>query len=445
MEFGQKLKEARMKAGLKQEDVAKQVGVSRQTMSNWENDRSYPDLASVLKLSDLYGISVEEMLREDGNLRKKIEDRQETIKRYCSWTHDLGMLLMVVAITLIFFEKPTGAIILAVLGFFVFCIPHVVYVRLFGLSWKLGALRVLSMGMWLAGILLRRHYGDQLTDGGMLVYGGLLLLCYVNHQTRNFAPLSKGRMTAFSGFVIAAVLVAAFLPMASESVEKGDFNEAIPFDSREYRVSEVRHGNEEKLPLVKLWRGNSVYMTFPGTEEERLDGQFTHVTQPENSPYKGIWEMIPETEPQKRYRVTVEADDTVVLAGFDGGEGMWEYELEYAPLMGVQIMDSLGLVTGAASWYYDDFLSTEEEVGGLPLRGKGEIRLSVPGSPDSIAIFEEYHRDGEVTYREFTLERNRKDRYTMKLEADKEAEKEFYILHIPYEDGEFVLKLGMTP
>ena len=50
MEFGQKLKEARLKAGRKQEDVAKQLGVSRQTMSNWENDRSYPDLASVLKL-----------------------------------------------------------------------------------------------------------------------------------------------------------------------------------------------------------------------------------------------------------------------------------------------------------------------------------------------------------------------------------------------------------
>ena len=445
MEIGQKLKEKRTALGLSQEQLAEQLGITRQTIANWEKGKTYPDIASILKLSDLYGLSVDELLRDDGALRKRIEQRRENIKRYCSWTHDLGMLLMVVAITLIFFDKPTGAIILAALGFFIFCIPHVVYVRRFGLSWKLGALRVLSMGMWLAGILLRRHYGDQLTNGGMLVYGGLLLLCYVNHQTRNFAPLSKGRMTAFSGFVIAAVLVAAFLPMASESVEKGDFNEAIPFDSREYRVSEVRHGNEEKLPLVKLWRGNSVYMTFPGEEEQRLEGTFTYVTQPENSPHKGIWELIPETDTQKQYRVTVEADATVVPAGLDRGDLLWDYGLQYQPLMGVQIMDSLGLVTGAASWYYDDFLSTGEEVGGLPLRGKGELRLSIPGSPDSIAIFEEYHRDGEVTYREFTLERNRKDRYTMKLEADKEAEKEFYILHIPYEDGEFVLKLGMTP
>ena len=56
MKFGEKLKLARVKANLTQEAVAKQIGVSRQSLSNWENDRTYPDLASVLKLSDLYGL-----------------------------------------------------------------------------------------------------------------------------------------------------------------------------------------------------------------------------------------------------------------------------------------------------------------------------------------------------------------------------------------------------
>ena len=54
MKLGQKLKEARLNAGLKQEELAKQLGVSRQTISNWENDRSYPDLGSAVKLSNLY-------------------------------------------------------------------------------------------------------------------------------------------------------------------------------------------------------------------------------------------------------------------------------------------------------------------------------------------------------------------------------------------------------
>ena len=59
MELGEKLKEARSKAGMKQEELAQQIGVSRQTVSNWENNRSYPDIASVMKLSDLYGLSLD--------------------------------------------------------------------------------------------------------------------------------------------------------------------------------------------------------------------------------------------------------------------------------------------------------------------------------------------------------------------------------------------------
>ena len=59
MEFGEKLKAARVRSGMTQDTVAKQIGVSRQSLSNWENDRTYPDLASVLKLSDLYGLSLD--------------------------------------------------------------------------------------------------------------------------------------------------------------------------------------------------------------------------------------------------------------------------------------------------------------------------------------------------------------------------------------------------
>ena len=44
MEFGQKLKEARVKAGLKQEDVAKQVGVSRQTINAIEKGDYNPTI-----------------------------------------------------------------------------------------------------------------------------------------------------------------------------------------------------------------------------------------------------------------------------------------------------------------------------------------------------------------------------------------------------------------
>ena len=51
MEIGSKLKEARVQCTMTQEQVAEELQVSRQTISNWENEKSYPDILSVIKLS----------------------------------------------------------------------------------------------------------------------------------------------------------------------------------------------------------------------------------------------------------------------------------------------------------------------------------------------------------------------------------------------------------
>lgn len=75
MDIGTKLKTARLKAKLTQEKAAEAIGVSRQTISNWENEKSYPDIVSVISLSDLYGISLDELLKGD---RKMIEHLNES-------------------------------------------------------------------------------------------------------------------------------------------------------------------------------------------------------------------------------------------------------------------------------------------------------------------------------------------------------------------------------
>ena len=58
MEIGKKLKEARLNKELTQEVIAEKLNVSRQTISNWENEKSYPDIISVIELSNLYSISL---------------------------------------------------------------------------------------------------------------------------------------------------------------------------------------------------------------------------------------------------------------------------------------------------------------------------------------------------------------------------------------------------
>ena len=68
MNIGSKIKTARNEAGLTQETAAELLGVSRQTVSNWENEKSYPDIVSVIKMSDIYNVSLDRLLKEDSDM-----------------------------------------------------------------------------------------------------------------------------------------------------------------------------------------------------------------------------------------------------------------------------------------------------------------------------------------------------------------------------------------
>ena len=94
MEIERKLREARENAGLTQEQLAQAVLVSRQTISNWENGKSLPDIISIMKLSDLYKISVDELLKGDKRVQKKIE-KDASVARA-----NIRVMLVTAAITL---------------------------------------------------------------------------------------------------------------------------------------------------------------------------------------------------------------------------------------------------------------------------------------------------------------------------------------------------------
>ena len=66
MSLGEKLLSYRKKKGLSQEDVADILHVTRQTVSKWETDQSTPDFDKVVPICDLYGVSTEELFRENG-------------------------------------------------------------------------------------------------------------------------------------------------------------------------------------------------------------------------------------------------------------------------------------------------------------------------------------------------------------------------------------------
>lgn len=84
MEIDAKIKAARNEAGLTQEQVAEALGVSRQTISNWENGKSYPDIISVIKMSDLYSVSLDHLLKEKTEMKQSyidyLEESTNTVK-----------------------------------------------------------------------------------------------------------------------------------------------------------------------------------------------------------------------------------------------------------------------------------------------------------------------------------------------------------------------------
>ena len=73
MEISERLKEIRQNAGMTQEEVAEKIMVSRVTVSHWENGKSLPDIVSLISLSDLYSISLDELLKGDSKMTEKVK------------------------------------------------------------------------------------------------------------------------------------------------------------------------------------------------------------------------------------------------------------------------------------------------------------------------------------------------------------------------------------
>ena len=72
MMISEKLKEERQKAGMTQDQVAEKIMASRVTVSHWENGKSLPDIVSLISLSDLYSISLDELAKGDSKMVEKV-------------------------------------------------------------------------------------------------------------------------------------------------------------------------------------------------------------------------------------------------------------------------------------------------------------------------------------------------------------------------------------
>lgn len=80
MELGKQIKKYRSEQNISQEELADKVFVSRQTVSNWENDKNYPDIKSLLLLSEVFGVSLDILVKGDIETMKKMINENEVKK-----------------------------------------------------------------------------------------------------------------------------------------------------------------------------------------------------------------------------------------------------------------------------------------------------------------------------------------------------------------------------
>lgn len=127
MELGNQIKKYRKELSISQDQLAEKVFVSRQTISNWENDKSYPDVHSLILLSESFDTSIDNLIKGDIDIMKR-EIREEDKKKFESISNLYAVLLIasiISAYPLLYFLKVFGIVIWVLL----FAITMVVAIR----------------------------------------------------------------------------------------------------------------------------------------------------------------------------------------------------------------------------------------------------------------------------------------------------------------------------
>ena len=98
MEVGNQIKKHRTQNGWSQEVLAEKAFVSRQTVSNWENGKSYPDIHSLVLLGNIFNISLDELIKGDVEVMKN-EINNNEVKEFNAWSWVLTGLMIIMVLS----------------------------------------------------------------------------------------------------------------------------------------------------------------------------------------------------------------------------------------------------------------------------------------------------------------------------------------------------------
>ena len=192
MDIGNKIRSARIEAKFTQEKAAELLCVSRQTISNWENEKTYPDIISVVKISDLYEVSLDHLLKEEKTMSNYLDFLEKSTnvvesKNKLSKTIIISAYLIVWAISLIAFWFVIDDF--QALGYSIMYLMILLPVTTFIVSILIGKNNYWGKLKWLAPLVLGFMY---------------MLAEYATFSAANMAEFQKINLPNFQMIIIGA-------------------------------------------------------------------------------------------------------------------------------------------------------------------------------------------------------------------------------------------------
>ena len=187
-----------MKANITQEQAAEALLVSRQTISNWENEKTFPDIVSVVKMSDLYDISLDHLLKKDkkeeesmSNYLNYLEESTNVVK---SKSKQSKLILIATYLVIwgtsliVFWFLTDGA---DALGYSIMFLGVLLPVATFVISLLIG----------------KNNYWGRWKWGGALILGIMYMLAeYATFSTANMISFDKFNVPEFGMIVVGMII-----------------------------------------------------------------------------------------------------------------------------------------------------------------------------------------------------------------------------------------------
>lgn len=437
MDIGQKLKEQRTARGFSQEQLADMLGVARQTIANWEKGKTYPDIGHILKLSDLYGISLDEFLKEDTGMRQHMEQSAPLPRRYWNLLFEAAILLLPFGSLAAYWHLPLVGTLMQVIGLLMLPPLWIARYKLFGMPREDLRKSITGWCLWVFSIVFdllnpSSHVHSLLSSvlsimGLMMIYGSGIYL----ERGRRFWLV----IALYLG-IPAYIYASHFL---GNMADLGAFSTAQPFGS-DYRIAEVEYGQSPGTSTrIRL---ENYYNTLYINDQNLGKFQYIEPMASQQDSLKGLWHLVPQEDPSVLYKLEVSTQDEIVISCLSDDQLQWRWEIKALP--GVHF--DMNTEQYRAAWEMDWFAQgtwdgDPTSIPSTDFRGDATICLQFhEDSVTALTLIEEYHREDFCETREYALQKDKNDEFPLPEPLTKRDDTPgAYILYrIPWDGGEYL-------